>query len=81
MIDAHLLIEITSDEKGESSMFVPVENVDNLSLGVMIDRLESHGRWKIDLPLEKQYNDNWRKALELRRRYLTESRELLLKDL
>lgn len=81
MIDAHLLIEITSDEKGESSMFVPIENVDNLSLGVMIDRLESHGRWKIDLPLEKQYNDNWRKALELRRRYLTESRELLLKDL
>lgn len=81
MIDARLLIEISSDEKGESSQFVPAENVSNLSLGVMIDRLESRGRWKIDLPLEKHYNDNWGRAMELRRTYLKESRGILLKDL
>lgn len=81
MIDADLLIEITADEKGEASQFVPAENVNNLSLGVMIDRLEACGRWKIDLPLTKHYNDNWVRALEVRRRYLNESREILLKDL
>lgn len=81
MIDARLLIEITSDEKGESSQFVPSENVNNLSLGVMIDRLESSGTWKIELPLEKHYNQNWSRALELRRTYLKDSREILLKDL
>lgn len=81
MIDARLLIEITADEKGESSQFVPAENVDNLSLGVMIDRLESQGRWKIDLPLERHYNDNWGRALEIRHAYLKDSRTILLKDL
>lgn len=81
MIGARLLIEITSDEKGEASQFVPAENVDNLSLGVMIDRLESQGRWKIDLPLDKHYNENWLSALEVRREYLRKSREILLKDL
>ena len=81
MIDARLLIEITSDEKGEASQFVPAENVDNLSLGVMIDRLEACGRWKIDLPLDRHYNDNWARAFDMRRRYLKESRGILLKDL
>lgn len=81
MIESRLLIEITSDEKGESSQFVPAENVDNLSLGTMIDRLESQGRWKIDLPLERHYNDNWRRAMELRHKYLKDSRSILLKNL
>ena len=81
MIEARLLIEITSDEKGEASQFVPAENVDNLSLGVMIDRLEAHGSWKIELPLEKHYNENWGKALEMRRQYLKSTRTILLKDL
>ena len=81
MIDAKILIEITSDEKGEASQFVPAENVNNLSLGVMIDRLESNGRWKIYLPIRKDYNEHWKKALELRHTYLTDSREILLKDL
>ncbi|MDE5947550.1 MAG: hypothetical protein K2G86_01985, partial [Prevotella sp.] len=81
MIDARILIEITSDEKGEASQFVPAENVSNLSLGVMIDRLEARGRWKIDLPLDGHFNDNWLRALEIRRDYLKDSREILLKDL
>lgn len=81
MIDARMLIEITSDEKGEASQFVPAENVDNLSLGVMIDRLEAKGRWKIDLPLDGHFNDNWARALEIRRDYLKDSRAILLKDL
>ncbi len=44
-------------------------------------RLESQGRWKIDLPLDKHYNENWLSALEVRREYLRKSREILLKDL
>lgn len=81
MIDSRLLIEITSDEKGESSQFVPAENVENLSLGVMIDRLESQGCWKIHLPLNNHYNENWKKAMDLRHAYLKDSRTILLKDL
>lgn len=81
MIDSRLLIEITSDEKGEPSRFVPAENVENLSLGVLIDRLESQGRWKIDLPLDDFYNDNWRQAFEERRIYLRKSRSILLKNM
>lgn len=81
MIEANLIIEITSDEKGEASQFVPAENVENLSLGVMIDRLESKGCWKIDLPLDGLCNENWVRVLDIRHRYLKDSREILLKNL
>lgn len=81
MIESNLIIEITSDEKGEASQFVPAENVENLSLGVMIDRLESKGCWKIDLPLDGLCNENWVRALDIRHKYLKDSREILLRNL
>lgn len=81
MIEAKLIIEITSDEKGEASLFMPAESVENLSLGVMIDRLESRGKWKLNLPISKMYSKEWAKALELRSNYLKESRNILLKEL
>lgn len=81
MIEARLLIEISPDEKGGVSQFVPIENVENLSLGVMIDRVESLGKWKLDLPVSKHLSEGWSRAMELRSNYLKESRELLLKNL
>lgn len=81
MIEANILIEIISDEKGEAARFVPAENVENLSVGVLIDRLESQGSWKLELSLHSVCNDQWRKALDLRREYLGKSKEILLKDL
>lgn len=81
LISARLLIEISSDEKGEMSQFVPYENINNLSLGVMISRLEALGNWKIDLKLSKHTNKNWNKALDIRNSYLSQSRDILLKDL
>lgn len=80
MIDVGILIEVSSDEKGELSRFMPAENIENLSLGVLIDRLEAKGNWKIDLDLDDADDENWRRALEIRRIYLREMRDILLKD-
>ena len=81
MIDACIIISINSGEKGETMQFLPFENIERLTLGVLIARLESRQRWKLDLPLREIYNDNWRKALAIRRTYLKQSKEILLKDL
>jgi membrane protein len=81
LIDAKLLIEISSDEKGESSQFVPSESLSNLNLGIMIDRLEAQGRWKIDLPLNHLMGNSWSKAIEQRTKYLKSMRNIKLEDL
>ena len=81
LIDAELLIEITNDEKGEDSRFVPAMDTRNLTLGTMIDRLESYGQWKIDLDISKYFTGRWQEALEMRSNYLKDSRNILLQEL
>ena len=81
LMEAGLIIEITSDEKGETSHFMPAEDIRNLTLGIMVDRLESHGNWKIDLDVSELFTSEWAKALELRSVYLHDARSIRLQDL
>ena len=81
MIDARIVLALNPSEKGETTQFIPFESIERLTLGVLIARLESRQRWKLDIHLREIYNDNWRKALDIRRTYLKQSKEILLKDL
>ncbi len=81
LIEANLLIEITSDEKGESSRFIPSESLANLNVGVMIDRLEAEGKWKLDVPINELLGTEWTKALEERSKYLKSLRSIKLEEL
>ena len=81
LIDANLLIEVTSDEKGEESRFMPSEDLSNLTLGTMIDRLEARGRWKIDLDVSRLLSQKWGKAIGARSNYLKTMRNIFLQEL
>ena len=81
MIEAGLLVELSSDEKGDTSHFMPAEDLKNMTVGTMIDRMESYGRWKIDLDLSELFKGDWAKAVELRSIYLRDTRKILLQDL
>ena len=82
MTQAHLILETyTTDEKGDDPVYLPAESLDNLSVGTMIDRLESRGQWKIDLDISKHFTERWAEALEMRSNYLKDSRNILLQDL
>ena len=81
MVDAGLLVEVSSDEKGVTSQFLPAVNINTLSYGMLIDRLEAKGKWKINLPLQPHYNDSWERVLTVRMDYLRNARNILLKDL
>ena len=80
LVEANLAIEITSDEKGEPSRFVPAMSVDKLSLGIMIDSIESSGKWQMEWHRQNLVQSQWLKAISVRSNYLKQSRELLLKD-
>ena len=81
LVEAGMLIEVTNDEKGETSHFIPAEDLRNMTVGALVDRLESHGKWKIDLDVSELFKGQWAKAVELRSNYLKESRKILLQDL
>lgn len=81
LIEARLVIEVTTDEKGAASQYVPAESLDNLSVGVMADRLEAQGSWRIDLPLGNLLSDEWMRVVDTRSRYLKNLRDIRLENL
>lgn len=76
-----LIVEVTSDEKGEDSVFMPAESISHLSVGTLIDRLESEGKWNFDVNVETDNKQPWIKAIAARTDYLNKQRGILLKDL
>lgn len=76
-----LIVEVTSDEKGEDSVFMPAESISHLSVGTLIDRLESEGKWNFDVNVDTDNNQTWIKAIAARTDYLNKQRGILLKDL
>jgi membrane protein len=81
MVGAGLLAELTSDEKGDTSRFIPAVSVEQLSYGMLIDRMEAQGKWRIDLPMKPLNTDQWRRILRVRKDFLMQGRDILLKDL
>lgn len=77
----HMLSEITSDEKGEESVYQPAEDLSRLSVGLLIDRYESYGKWEISLNMQDMNHANWNKAIYNHTEYIKAQRSLLLKDL
>lgn len=77
----HIIIEVTGDEKGEISCFQPAEPTSRLSVGLLIDRLESQGRWSLELDLHKFASENWKHVIKSRSDYLDNQRGILLKDM
>lgn len=80
MTQVHVLIEVTSDEKGEESFYLPAEPTTRLSVGTLVDRLESWGRWTLDLDMHMLDSDNWRHIIKARSAYLESQHDILLKD-
>lgn len=80
LLDAGLVVVILGGEKGRQPRYMPAETVERMSVGMMVDRLESKGQWKIDFTLRAHYGEAMRRAMELRSDYLQRARDILLKD-
>ena len=81
LVQAGLVIEVTGDEKSEASRYMPAEDLANMTVGAMVDRLESYGQWKIDLDVSSLFGSQWGRAIEFRMNYLRRLRSIRLQDL
>ena len=77
----HLLSEMTNDEKGTEAVYQPAESTTRLSVGMMIDRLEAEGKWKLMPDLQLFKSDELMKAIRQRKDYLQKQRDILFKDI
>ncbi|MDD7257240.1 MAG: YihY/virulence factor BrkB family protein [Prevotellaceae bacterium] len=76
-----LLTEVTSDEKSEESVYQPALTLEKLTAGMLIDRLEAEGRWKLDINMHQMESEAWRKIRKFRTEYLDLQRSVAISDL
>lgn len=81
MTKVHVLIEVSKDEKGDESFYLPAEPTSRLSVGTLVDRLESEGRWTLEFDMHLLDTDNWKRVIRIRSDYLDSQRGILLKDM
>ena len=81
MQQAGLLEMVQAEQDREDPAFLPACDVNRISLGWVVDRLESLGPWQMDTPVEKFFSQHWKKAIQLRNDYLKNLDSILLHDL
>ena len=84
MQTADIIIEITGDEKSETSRYVPARSLEAMTLGLLIDRMEALGRTisaEMNDGRDEANQQNWLELLRLRRQYLDRCRAIPLEGL
>ena len=81
LCEAHLVLEVSTDEKGEASTFVPAESLDNLNVGVMMDRLEAQGHWNLKLPINRLLTKKWGSVVSMRSDFFNRASSVRLEDI
>lgn len=77
----NILTVVAHDDKGDYCMYQPAQALSRLSVGMLIDRLESEGKWTLELDMHKLDSANWKRVIKTRTEYLNTMRDILLKDM
>ena len=81
LIDLGLINEISGDEKGDVSVYQPAQDISRLTVGRLIDKYETKGKWELKLNMSEANHEKWNKVIAEHSAYLKKQREILLKDL
>lgn len=79
--DMGLINEISGDEKGEVSVYQPAQDLRRMSVGLLIEKYETKGKWNIDLNMEQADHEKWTQIINIHKDYLKKQKHILLKDL
>lgn len=78
----NLITENSGNESDGEPFYQPAQALQNITVGAMIDRLESLGKWNLELDLHAQMQSvNWGRLYHLRKQYLDDLRQIPIKDL
>lgn len=58
LIDLGLINEISGDEKGDVSVYQPAQDISRLSVGRLIDKYETKGKWELKLNMSEANHEN-----------------------
>ena len=81
--EVHLVVPNSGIDSCDDTVYQPAETLDNITVGAMIDRLESKGLWNLQTNLHNKFGNKtaWLKVLDIRRHYLASMRNVEITEL
>ncbi|KAA6339388.1 hypothetical protein EZS27_012676 [termite gut metagenome] len=79
--EINLLREVLDDRKSEDTAFLPTIDINQLNVGLLLERLDTYGSEDFKIDTEKSFHGQWQLLYDSRERYYKEAGNILLKDL
>lgn len=81
LVQVGIFSETANGGKDEAIRYQPAECLSRLSVGELIDRVEAYGKWTPNISIAQFASEEWKKTIQMRKMYLEQQRQVLLKDL
>ncbi|MGP1480675.1 MAG: YihY/virulence factor BrkB family protein [Hoylesella enoeca] len=83
MVKIHLLSESIGGKRSDDEvLYQPAEDLERITVGVLVDRLEATGSWRLDLDLHLHLDSvAWRQVMQSREQYFGQLRMIKVQDL
>lgn len=83
MVKIHLLSESIGGKRSDDEvLYQPAEDLERITVGVLVDRLEATGSWRLDLDLHLHLDSvAWRQVMQSREQYFGQLRKIKVQDL
>lgn len=83
MVKIHLVSESIGGKRSDDEvLYQPAEDLERITVGVLVDRLEATGSWRLDLDLHLHLDSvAWRQVMQSREQYFGQLRMIKVQDL
>lgn len=76
-----LIHEVLTDEKSEDITYQPSVDINQLTLAVLLERLDCHGSENFKLDRDEEFLEEWETVIKIKKDYYQKADTVLLKDL
>lgn len=79
--EINLVHEVVTDEKSADIAYQPSIDINQLNVGLLLDRLDSYGSENFKIDKEEEFSNEWKVLMESREEYYKAASKVLLKEL
>lgn len=79
--DIKLIHEVMTDEKSDDITYQPSMDVNQLTLAVLLERLDCYGSENFKVDRDEEFLDEWKTVIKIKEEYYKKASTVLLKDL
>lgn len=79
--EINMIHEVVTDEKSEDISYQPSMDINQMNVGVLLDRIDRYGSEDFKIDKDKEFMNHWQTLIDSREQYYKNSNPILLKDL